>query len=406
MPPTSCLVSEKTLAELFLKHYKSVDNTTFGGATAEAVHAMNRKFLADVWTITSRLTASVIRPALKRAWPALEAYQVRQICSLLPESFQALRKKSTNYKTGERMPKFYGEIFSPSAKPRPRLRGKVSPEKKRSIESQYGLNSPAPAPSLEASPGSSQECLPAPAPSIEAMYGLPDRSRNDAPVIEVASSQERAPEKQTPHADLPSWWNACAGTMELQDPLTGKPIQAKTELGGQGFLVARWPDGSVTQTEVSNLAKMHANPPAPVMRSPAAASTFKRPAAASTLRRPAAVVAEPVAAPCTPPTRPPAHSGSPVQPAIGIFSPSQNKIETASFGKVRKHIGDNNGYIQHWDGSKWACLVHVTNRMCGGMLPTVINQLMAECTVPGQTKENLHRRKAALCASTTGEDVN
>ena len=58
MPPTSCLVSEKTLAELFLKHYKSVDNTTFGGATAEAVHAMNRKFLADVWTITSRLTAS------------------------------------------------------------------------------------------------------------------------------------------------------------------------------------------------------------------------------------------------------------------------------------------------------------------------------------------------------------
>ena len=404
MPPSACEVSIETLAELFLKHYKTVDNTTFGGATAEAVHAMNSKFLADVWTLTNRLTASVIRPALKRAWPALEPYQARQICTLLPECFQLLRRKATNYKTGERMPKFYGGIFSPRASPRHRVLVKGSPQKRqRSIESEYGLNSPASASAVEACPGTSQECSPAPGQSIEAMYGLPDRSRKDAPVLEVGSSQE-----QTLQANLPSWWNACEGTMEQQDPRTGKTVQARTELGGQGFLVARWPDGSVSQTEVSNLAKMHSNPPATaaLRRRPAAASAFKRPAAASTFKKPAA--AEPVAAPRTPQTRPPAHGDSPVQPSIAIFSPSQTRAETISPGKVRKHIGDEKGYIQHWDGSKWACLVHVTDRMCGGKLSTVINQLMAECLVPGQTKENLRRRKAALCSARarTSEDVD
>ena len=383
MPPSACSINAETLAELFLKHYKSIDNTTFGGATAEAVHSMNRFFLADVWAITSRLTASAIKPALKRAWPALEAYQVRQICSLLPETFQALRRKSSNYKTGDRMAKFYGEIFSPPAKARPRLRVKTSPEKKRSIASLYGLNSP----------GSSQESA---AQSIEAKYGLPERSRKDAPPpIEVASSQEPA----VPQGHLPSWWNACAGTMELQDPRTGKPIQAKTELGSQGFLVATWPDGSVVQTEISNLAKMHAEDivnKRPALRRPAAA---KRPAAAT-------MPALPDAAPCTPPTRPPAHRSSPTQPAIGIFSPSQSKVETVVFGMVRKHIGDKSGYIQHWNGEKWLCLVHVTNRMCGGMLPTVINQLMAECIMPGQTRAQLLERKAALCAAAFSEDVN
>ena len=329
MPASACSISHEALSELFLRHYHRVDNTTFGGATAESVHALNKKFLTDVWTITNRLTASVVKDALKRAWPALEPYQVKQICSLLPETFQMLRKKAANYKTGERLPKFYGDIFSPPAKPKRRARGKLSPEKMQ-IESLYGLGSTAPSSDVDQSPRR-LECSPAPASSIEAMYGLP--SHDISAPIDVASSQEPATQKQKPQASLPSWWNACLGTMELQDPSSGKTIQAETGLGVDGFLVARWPDGSVTQTEVSNLAKMHAEQPAPVnvpaapIRRPAAASRLARPAAASmarpasALKRPAAVVAEPLSAPCTPPTRPFIHSDSPVQPSIGIFPP-------------------------------------------------------------------------------------
>ena len=417
MAPSACVISAEALAECFLRHYKTVNQTTFSGATCESVHCMNKKFLADVWNHTNRLTKPMICSALKLAWPALAAYQVKQISTLLPETFQALGKKGRNHKTGERMARFYEEIFSPDRSISRRVTSKTSPEKAPSIESLYGLSSPDRKPEIS-TPAHT------PVPSIEALYGLPvpspgnsadlemlDDSPRAVSVVDIATSQEKVPEKGMEQADLPHWWNANAGKMELQDPLTNKPIFAKTELGPQGFLVAEWPDGSISQTEISNLAKTHAATPVAACnekgrKRPAAhgENIRKRPAAEGVARKPAA--ADEVAAPRTPPSRPPRHDSSPLG-GIGIFSPRQNKLETPSFGMVRKHIGIKNGYIQHWNGSKWICLLHVTDRMCGGTLHSVINQLMAECALQGQTKNGLQERKVALCAAgKAAEDVN
>ena len=186
-------------------------------------------------------------------------------------------QKKNRHQSAERLPSWYREIFllsgdlskediqkqsAPMSPPKParRLRSKTSsPE--------------CPATSCN-SKGPAQRFFVLSAANVGALYGLPTAvARPASPdtvcsdcstekysgtsAYSVASSPSRGLRSSpvhTPQKNLPSWWSSSKRTFELQDPATQLPVFARTELGAAGWLVAHWPDGSMSETDVSNLA--------------------------------------------------------------------------------------------------------------------------------------------------------
>ena len=79
----------------------------------------------------------------------------------------------------------------------------------------------------------------------------------------------------TNYASLPSWFNSKERKMQLEWP-PGNTVFGEVQPGPRGYLMVQWPDGSVYESDISNLAL---SAQIEVMKKPAAA-VRKRPAAA------------------------------------------------------------------------------------------------------------------------------
>ena len=77
------------------------------------------------------------------------------------------------------------------------------------------------------------------------------------------------------YASMPSWFNGKELKMQLEWP-PGNAVFGDVEVGPRGYLMVTWPDGSIYETDISNLALSAGHE---VMKKPAAA-VRKKPAAA------------------------------------------------------------------------------------------------------------------------------
>ena len=95
--------------------------------------------------------------------------------------------------------------------------------------------------------------------------------------------------------------------------------------------------------------------------------------------------------------------------AAAVYLTHQNRIETPQFGAVRKFIGSDKAYIQHYnpEGRNWKCIVHITGNCCKGNYAALCNQLMQYCLSPSISIQDVRNRKAELAEmASRSEDVN
>lgn len=181
------------------------------------------------------------------------------------------------------------------------------------------------------------------------LHGLPIADNAEL----IGSSQESNKRLQK---DMPSWWNTAKLQMESQEALSQAPIFANMECGGSGYLLAHWPDGSSEQTDVSNMA----------LEADALAIT-KKPSCRQTV------------------AKKPATTGN---------------RQSVSFGSLRKHVGDDKGYIQYLHEGRWLCLVHVSGKCCDMHHSILIDELLDyACSSSLITREQVLERKQALAAA-------
>jgi hypothetical protein len=229
---------------------------------------------------------------------------------------------------------------------------------------------------------------------------------------------------------LPSWFDCTEETFVLQDPLTQQEVRARTELGETGFLVAHWPDNSVTQSDVSNLAlRVAANVKmaAASKASEAAAAkelakaakaerqelaaVLKRPAAASS-RRPAAAPASVLLAPASPAPASPAPVADLPPPAPAVMqrpaaavpavaaAAAVKRLESPLLGKLQKFCNHEKAYIQHWntETNSWKSVVNITAKHCYGRQASMIQTLL-QLALTGATIADVRARKEELTAA-------
>ena len=81
---------------------------------------------------------------------------------------------------------------------------------------------------------------------------------------------------------------------------------------------------------------------------------------------------------------------------------TQTKIETSSFGIVRKHVGLEKAYIQRFDvqTGTWKAIVNITAAHSNSTHERVCDQLMQYCLASvGITKEDVMERKRAIISA-------
>jgi hypothetical protein len=389
--PSGTTISGEHLGRIMLRHLSECNHLTFAGTCMENVHSNNVAFFAATLSETRRLNQQVVKEALQHAYPGMQRYQKKQVIKLLPAAFSALNTKRRQVKNGERVPEFYLRILGKGAPREPSRSPSSSPrvsqkQTEKSIEALYGLPSrDAPAMCHDSSTNS-----------------LSDSSAGDSPGPMIVSSQE-APcsQGQPPLNSLPCWWNASAQTFELFDPGTGESVFAEAQLGTDGFLVAHWPDGTLKHTDVSNNAKAQVCGPDVVKARPATAWNLgpKRPATTN-LKRPAAAVKRPAKAESKATAAADTHKPGQQHQSQAYVS-TQTKIETPSFGIVRKHVGLEKAYIQRFDvqTGTWKALVNITAAHCNSMHERICDQLMQYCLTSGISKEDVVERKRAIIAA-------
>jgi hypothetical protein len=395
--PSGTTISGEHLGRIMLRHLSECNHLTFAGTCMENVHSNNVAFFAAVMSETRRLNQQVVKQALQHAYPGTQTYQKKQVIKLLPAALSALNTKRRQIKNGERVPEFYLRILGQGTPREPSRSPSSSPRSSQkqtegSIEALYGLTSrDTPAMCHHSSTTS-----------------LSDSSAGDSPGPMIVSSQE-APcsQGQPPLNSLPCWWNASAQTFELFDPGTGESVFAEAKFGTDGFLVAHWPDGTLKHTDVSNNAKAQVCGPDVIKlkHRPAAAANLgpKRPATAN-LKRPAAAVKRPATAEkkasAAADTQTPGQQHE--QASSQVYVSTQTKIETPSFGTVRKHVGQEKAYIQCFDvqTGTWKAIVNITAACCNSKHERVCDQLMQYCLASvGISKEDVVKQKQAIVSA-------
>ena len=321
--PPATSVQPHDLAVLMQQHLHKLDHCTFAGTCTESVHKQNASLFAILLSQTHRLNQKVVKAALKEAAPGMSAFQSTQCAKLLVASFSDLNRKRLNATSGRNLAPFYRKIF-----------GQVYVENARPPKAQRCA---------------SKSSVPE-ASRVAELYGLPT---DDAEIIDSSQESKRQrQQKERLQKDLPSWWNTSKKTMEAQSPRSQAPVFASMESGPNGYLLAHWPDGSHSQTEVANLALTTVD-----------ASVVK---------------------PCKKPA-------------------ANNYRKSASFGLFRKHVGSDEAYIQYYHEGRWLCLVHISGKFCD-MHHAILADELLDYAGSSQliAREQVLERKQKLAAALGG----
>ena len=306
-PP--CEISVADLQELLHEHVgRRVDTSTFAGVDPADVHSRHRNFFKALMQHTRALSKFVVKPALPSS---MSVGQKEVVAGQLMAAFSDLLRKDRH---GTRASETYEEVLNVTDKKKAwttksqlsACSDLVEQSSQEPFQNLVIPASPAKAgdPEEVESSQESMQTLDSFSPDSDEIHeALRDEKTDDehrkqfleragssptevrtslveviahvSPDTGVASAAASAPK----YSSLPSWFNSRALKMQLEWPL-GNQVLGDVAVGPRGFLMVTWPDGSIYESEISNLA-LSVPPEEPKVLKKPAAAVRRRPAAAS-----------------------------------------------------------------------------------------------------------------------------
>jgi chemotaxis protein histidine kinase CheA len=392
-----CEIEADELKDLFYQYCGRLEPDSFSSSCLTSVHSRYAVFFKALLACTRALKEQVVKDALPQRFSA----QQRRTCAKnLGAAFSDLLLKARNYIRKGRVPKpagVYEDIFAQlEASSETQA---ASDECPVSQNTEVIADASPPEPELELAVDSP----PRPLYALEAVERPAELARQSS-VTEVLSSQECQQEENNDfdYTSLPSWWDANRRQMAVQVPGGHELRYANVTPGPRGFLLAKWPDGTEQETEVSNIVarlvdeKLPGSPSKPLKRPAAAAagtSAVKRPAAAaaqaSAAKRPAAAAAAPAAAPAARPA------------AAADGREEVIRVQSPHFGHCKSFMNNQKAYIQYWDAGakRWPSVVNLAAQQCRHRHKDFLRQFLARLEEPGFGPEEVAELKAELIAS-------
>ena len=359
----------------------------------DTVHATHAPFFTALLRETPALNEKVVQDALpqKKFSKAQRMACSKHLCAAFSDLL-AKRRNRRRYK-GEARKDIYRIIFAEDLAED----SAVSPAKGTEVEQVNAFNTPPRKRICRKSSFNEMVCVPESAGTVLSSNSPASRvaMQVDSPagaegkeLVSFGRALQPAAEK-IEFAALPSWWDAQARGMRVLVPHSADAVLSKAVAGPNGFILAEWPDGTVQETSVSNLAlsapsaeqiaEQIAEQRAATKKRPGAALTCKPAAAGSALlRRPsAAASAVPAAVPAA------------VSPAEGALAaeaekaaPKQQQRKQLSktgerkrgegvepvlyaqhpkLGDCKTYMGPDKAYVQYWSAEKnsWKSVVNL-----------------------------------------------
>ena len=358
----------------------------------DTVHATHAPFFTALLRETPALNEKVVQDALpqKKFSKAQKMACSKHLCAAFSDLL-AKRRNRRRYK-GEARKDIYRIIFAEDLAED----SAVSPAKGTEVEQVNAFNTPPRKRISRKSSFSEMVCVPesagtvlssnSPGSRVAMQLGSPEATELVS-YGQALQQQQRPAAEKIDFAALPSWWDSEARGMRVLVPNSADTVLSKAVAGPNGFILAEWPDGTVQETSVSNLAlsapsaeqiaEQIAEQRAATKKRPEAAPTCKPAAAGSALlRRPsAAASAVPAVSPAKGTLAAEAEKATPKQkqgqkrkqPSKTGERKRGEGVEPVLYaqhpklGDCKTYMGPDKAYVQYWSAEKnsWKSVVNL-----------------------------------------------